>query len=513
MSSLPLLTLMMAVPFVGALVILFLPHRSAGSAKPIALGASLLTLALALVAWSQWSSDGPQFQLTETHAWIPQFGVSYALGVDGIALSLILMSTVLAPVCILAAWNDLGEGAGDDPGRTKVYFALMLSLVTFIVGVFAATDVFLFYIFFEAMLLPIYFLIGLFGGPGRKAASMKFILYGLVGGLVMLVGVIALYFVGPGGEQGFLIENLIGKIGGSVEAQRWIFLSFFIALAIKAPLWPLHTWLPDAAGESRPATATLLVGVLDKVGTFGMIRYCLTLFPEASKWATPVVITLAVISVLYGAILAIGQSDMMRLIAFISVSHFGFIVMGIFAMTSTAGSGAALYMINHGFSTAGLFLVVGFLIVRHGSQDIPDYGGWQRITPVLAGSFLVAGMSSLALPGLSPFVSEWLVLAGTYQRYTVAVYFAIIGTVLAALYILLMYKRVMTGPRPELGDAAPPDLNHRERWVVAPVIAILIVLGFYPKPIFDLVNPTVQQTMTQMGVTDPAPMSASGSTK
>ena len=342
---------------------------------------------------------------------------------------------------------------------------------------------------------------------------MKFILYGLVGGLVMLVGVIALYFVGPGGEQGFLIENLIGNVGGSVEAQRWIFLSFFIALAIKAPLWPLHTWLPDAAGESRPATATLLVGVLDKVGTFGMIRYCLTLFPEASKWATPVVITLAVISVLYGAILAIGQSDMMRLIAFISVSHFGFIVMGIFAMTSTAGSGAALYMINHGFSTAGLFLVVGFLIVRHGSQDIPDYGGWQRITPVLAGSFLVAGMSSLALPGLSPFVSEWLVLAGTYQRYTVAVYFAIIGTVLAALYILLMYKRVMTGPRPELGDAAPPDLNHRERWVVAPVIAILIVLGFYPKPIFDLVNPTVQQTMTQMGVTDPAPMSASGSTK
>ncbi len=346
MSGLPLLTLMIVVPLIAALIIAVLPSGSAAMAKPIALGASLVTLVLSLVAWAEWDAAGPQFQLTETYAWIPQFGVSYAVGVDGIALSLIVMASVLTPICLLAAWNDLGEGAGDNPGRTKTYFALMLTLLPFMVGVFAALDVFLFYVIFEAMLIPVYFLIGMFGGDGRRRAAMKFILFSLAGGLIMLVGVIALYFAGPGGEQGFLMENLIGQVGGSVEAQRWMFLAFFIALAIKAPMVPLHTWLPDAAAAARPATSVLLVGVLDKVGTFGMIRYCLSLFPEASTWATPVVMVLAVISIIYGGLLAIGQQDMMRLIAFTSISHFGFIVLGIFAMTSTAGAGSALYMVT-----------------------------------------------------------------------------------------------------------------------------------------------------------------------
>ncbi len=512
MSSLPLLTIMMLVPLVGALVIAALPAGSAATAKPIALAASLVTLVLAVVGWTQWSAGGPQFQLTETHEWIPQFGVSYAVGVDGIALSLILMAAVLTPVCLLAAWNDLGEGAGENPTRTKTYFALMLSLLTFMVGVFAARDVFLFYVFFEAMLIPVYFLIGMFGGEGRRRAAMKFILVSLAGGLVMLVGVIALYFHGPGGAQGFLMDNLMGKVGGSVDAQRWMFLAFFIAFAIKAPMVPVHSWLPDAAQAARPATAVLLVGVLDKVGTFGMIRYCLSLFPEASRWATPVVIVLAVISVLYGALLAIGQRDLMRLIAFTSISHFGFIVLGIFAMTTTAGAGSALYMVNHGFATAGLFLLAGFLIARRGSQRIPDYGGWQRVTPVLAGTFLVAGLSSLALPGLSSFVSEFLVLAGTFQVNKVATVFAVVGIVLAALYILLMYQRVFTGPKPTFTDGATPaDLSWREKAVVIPIIASFVVFGFYPKPILDLVNPTVAQTLSILGVSDPAPANASGS--
>ncbi|PRY59382.1 NADH dehydrogenase subunit M [Knoellia remsis] len=518
MNDLPLLTIMMVVPLVGAAVIALLPAGSARLARPIALGTSLVTLALALVAWARFDSGSSErYQLTETHSWIPQFGVSYAVGVDGIALSLIVMAAILTPVCLLAAWNDLeGTPDGDDPKRTKTYFALMLTLLTFMVGVFAARDVFLFYVFFEAMLIPVYFLIGLFGGPRRQYAAVKFILFSLAGGLIMLVAVIALYIYGPGGEQGFLYEVLEGNVGGSTAAQRWMFIGFFIALAIKAPMWPVHTWLPDAAAEARPATAVLLVGVLDKVGTFGMIRFCLGFFPEASKWATPVVITLAVISILYGALLAIGSRDIMRLIAFTSISHFGFIVLGIFAMTSTAGNGSALYMINHGFSTAGLFLLAGFLIARHGSQRLADYGGWQRVTPVLAGTFLVAGLSSLALPGLSSYVSEFLVLAGTFQRYPWVAAISTLGIVLAALYILLMYKRVFTGPRPTFSDAgsgvtAPRDLGLRERIVVVPIIASFLVLGIYPKPVLDLVSPAVQQTLQLVGVSDPAPTNATGS--
>lgn len=510
--SFPLLTLMLVVPLVGAAVVWLLPSGSARLAKPVALATSLVTLALALLAWARFDTGGSaeRYQLTETHSWIPQFGVSYALGVDGIALSLIVMAAILTPVCLLAAWNDLGIDA--DPAREKTYFALMLVLLTFMVGVFAARDVFLFYVFFEAMLIPVYFLIGMFGGPRRQYAAVKFILFSLVGGLIMLVAVIALYFYGPGGEQGFLYESLEGVVGGSTAAQRWMFLGFFIAFAIKAPMWPVHTWLPDAASEARPATAVLLVGVLDKVGTFGMLRFCLGFFPEASRWATPVVLTLAVISVIYGALLAVGSRDIMRLIAFTSISHFGFIVMGIFAMTSTAGAGSSLYMINHGFSTAGLFLLAGFLIARHGSQRIADYGGWQRVTPVLAGTFLVAGLSSLALPGLSSYVSEFLVLTGTFQRYPWAAAIATIGIVLAALYILLMYQRVFTGPRPALTAAAVPrDLGLREKVVVAPILASFLLLGFFPKPVLDLVNPAVGKTLEIVGVTDPAPTNASGS--
>ena len=337
MNSLPLLTLMMVVPVLGAIVVAVLPRGSARLAKPIALGASLLTLVLGIMAWVRFDAGAAeQFQLAEVHSWIPQFGVSYAVGVDGIALSLILMAVVLTPVCLLAAWNDVSD---TEPQREKTYFALMLVLLAFMVGVFAATDVFLFYVFFEAMLIPVYFLIGLFGGARRQYAAMKFLLFSLAGGLVMLVSVIAVYVAGPGGPGGFLVENLTGNLDASTSALRWMFVGFFFAFAVKAPMWPVHTWLPDAATEARPATAVLLVGVLDKVGTYGMIRFCLQLFPEASQWATPVVITLAVISVIYGALLAIGQTDMMRLIAFTSISHFGLIVLGIFALTSVGGSG------------------------------------------------------------------------------------------------------------------------------------------------------------------------------
>jgi NADH-quinone oxidoreductase subunit M len=387
--------------------------------------------------------------------------------------------------------------------REQNYFALLLALETMMVGVFAATDVFLFYVFFEAMLIPIYFLIGSFGGQQRQYAAVKFLLYSLAGGLVMLVAVIALYFAGPGGDDGFLLSKLVGLDLG-VGTERLMFLGFFVAFAIKAPMFPVHTWLPDAAAEAPPPVAVLLVGVLDKVGTFGMIRFCLPLFPDASKWATPAVIVLALVSVVYGALVAIGQTDIMRLIAYTSVSHFGFIVLGIFAMTSSGQNGSTLYMVNHGFSTAALFLVAAMLITRRGSRRIPDFGGWQKVTPLVAGVFLLAGMSSLALPGLSTFVSEFLVLVGTFARYPAAGVIGTVGIILAAVYILLMYQRMMTGPAPE-SAAGTPDMTAREAWVVAPLIVAIIGLGIFPKLVLDVVDPAVQHTMTQVGVTDPAP--------
>ncbi|AKT51236.1 NADH-quinone oxidoreductase subunit M [Arsenicicoccus sp. oral taxon 190] len=506
MSNVPWLTAMLVIPLVGSLLVACLPSSLASRAKHVALGFSLVTLVVGIVAGLRFDTSSAAMQLVEQHQWIPSFGVSYALGVDGIALTLILMSLVLAPVCILAAWHDVPEGGA----REKTYFALLLSLVPFMVGVFAATDVFLFYVFFEAMLVPVYFLVAGYGGRRRRAAALKFLLFSLAGGLVMLVALIGLYVHGPGGADGFLVTKLVG-LQMTPMAERLMFLGFFIAFAIKAPMWPVHTWLPDTAEEATPATSTLLVGVLDKIGTFGMLRFCLPLFPEASRWAAPVVMVLALVSVFYGAFLAIGSKNMLRLVSYTSISHFGFIVLGIFAFTVTGGNGAALYMVNHGFSTAALFLIVGMLIRRRGSAQIPAFGGWQRVTPALAGCFLVAGLSGLALPPLASFVSEYLVLIGTFQRHPVIGAIAALGVILAALYILLMYQRVFTGPRPDIAGRVR-DLTGREKLVVAPLIASFLVLGFWPRPALDAINPAITKTLQTVGVADPAPAAGAQAT-
>src|ERR1022692_4249186 len=509
MSSFPWLTVIGAIPLVGALVISVTPGASAPGAeadrqargllvKRLALVFSLATLVLTIVMMVRFSPGGPDFQFTQTYQWIPQFGVHYAVGVDGIALVLIGLTVVLMPVVILASWNDAdGDRVGEEsrPRRSvKTYFALLLLLETMIIGVFAATDVFLFYVFFEAMLIPMYFLIGSFGVGQRQYAAVKFLLYSLFGGLLMLVAVIALYvYSAQGGHPGTFLFSQLTHIALSPGAARWLFLGFFIAFAIKAPLWPFHTWLPDAATAAQPGTAVLLGGVLDKEGTFGMIRYF-----------TPLILALAVIGVLYGAIVAIGQADMKRLIAYTSISHFGFIVLGIFVLTSQGQSGATLYMVNHGLATGALFLIAGFLIVRRRSSRIADYGGVQKVAPVLAGLFLISGLAGLALPGLSTFVSEFLVLVGTFTRYKVAASFATVGIILAAIYILWMYQRTMTGPVREQ-VARMPDLKARELWAVGPLIALIIAFGVYPKPLLDIINPAVHQTLVQMRATDPLP--------
>ncbi|GIH46169.1 NADH-quinone oxidoreductase subunit M [Microbispora rosea] len=491
----PWLSTLMGVSVLGALGVTLV--RNDKLAKQFTLVVSLIVLALTVAMAVQFSPNGDKFQFAETYDWIPQFGVHYGVAVDGIALVLILLSVILVPIVVLASWHDAEAGKRS----VRTYFSLLLVLEAMMIGVFAATDVFLFYVFFEAMLIPMYFMIGSYGGAQRSYAAVKFLLYSLFGGLLMLVAVIALYTIA--GKGTFMFSDLVGTIQ-DVTTQKWLFLGFFIAFAIKAPLWPFHTWLPDAAAQAPAGAAVLLVGVLDKVGTYGMLRFCLELFPDAAKFFTPLVITLSVIGIVYGAIVAIGQTDMKRLIAYTSVSHFGFIAMGVFAMTTSAGSGATLYMVNHGFSTGALFLIAGFLIYRRGSHFIADYGGVQKVAPILAGTFLVAGLSSLSLPGLSTFVSEFMVLTGTYQRYVVPAVIATVGVILAAIYILWMYQRTMNGPTAESVKSLP-DLNAREKWVVAPLVALLLVFGFYPKPLLDVINPAVKDTLSSVSVTDPKP--------
>ena len=494
------LTLLMLLPLAGAAIIAALPKANEKAAKQAALATTLAVTAATIAMAVGFERDNVNLQFVEKYSWIPSFGINYALGVDAIALVLILMSTILAPIVVLAGWNEAHGGRWS----VKTFYILILVLETMMIGVFAATDVFLFYVIFEAMLVPVYFLIGGYGTAARAAAAVKFLIYSLVGGLLMLASIIALYVM-SGAQGGHTFDiNELSKLEMSSTTQNLLFLGFFIAFAIKAPVWPFHTWLPDAAQSATPGTSVLLLGVLDKVGTFGMIRYCLTLFPEASKTFTPVILVLAVISIIYGAFLAIGAKDIKRLIAYTSISHFGFITMGIFAMTSQGHSGATLYMFNHGFSTAALFLVAGWMISRRGSSTIADFGGLQRVTPVMAWTFFLAGMSSLALPGLSSFVSEFLVLVGTFTRYPVHAIIATFGIVLAALYILIPVQKALHGPTTP-GNEVLSDLNLREKIAIAPVIAIILVLGFYPSPLLKVINPAASHVISQMGFTDPAP--------
>ncbi|MGW6912776.1 NADH-quinone oxidoreductase subunit M [Kitasatospora sp. NPDC054939] len=523
-----LLTATCAVPAAGAVLTAALPAGSTEgrrrTTRLVALAVSAATLALAAVVTARFDTapGAAQYQLAESYSWIRSFGITFSLGVDGIGAVLALLTAVLVPIVMLASWHDAepsaAEGTFESRRRTQGYFALILAVEAMVLVSFYATDVFVFYVFFEAMLIPMYFLIGGFGdragGPEsarqRSYAAVKFLLYNLLGGLVMLAAVIGLYVIAQ--EQGFGTFDLQtlttavrdGRLQLSDTAENALFLGFFFAFAVKAPLWPLHTWLPNAMSESTAGTAVLITAVVDKVGTFAMLRFCLGLFPDASKTFAPTIMVLSVIGILYGALVAVGQKDIKRLVAYASISHFGFIIMGIFAMTSQGQSGATLYMVNHGISTAAWMLVAGFLISRRGSRLIADYGGVQKVAPVLAGTFLIGGLATLSLPGLAPFVSEFLVLVGTFTRYPALGIVATFGIVLAALYALLLYQRTMTGPVKD-GVRTMEDLKVRELAVVAPLVALTILLGVYPKPLTDIVNPAVDRTLSQVHRTDPAP--------
>jgi NADH-quinone oxidoreductase subunit M len=538
-----LLLVLLLLPLIGALVVAPMKENPR-LARLVALGFALVELVITAITWLSYSvadaASGTRFQFELSVPWIPAFGTRFALGVDGIALVMLALIAVLVPIVMAFSWEEkLPEG------RTRSgFFALLLATQGLLVGVFAATDVFLFYVFFEAMLIPMYFMIGRFGGPRRQYAAVKFFLYSLLGGLIMLASVIGL-FVASGEQlgQGTFTWTELQRMAASLpeSTQIWLFLGFFVAFAIKAPLVPFHTWLPDAGAEAPVGAGVLLVGVLDKVGTFGFLRYCLPLFPLASQQLAPLVLTLAVIGILYGGLLAVGQTDMKRFVAYTSIAHFGFIALGIFAFSTQAFAGSTLYMVNHGISTGMLFIVVGLIIARGGSRLVTDYGGVHKLAPLLAGTFLLAGLSSLALPGTNSFVSEFLVLVGSYPREPVYTILATVGIIFAALYVLWMYQRTMQGPvrgaavlgaleravptaasaggstsagggpgtmldpgvAAKRGGSGFPDLSKREIGMLTPLIVLIILLGFFPGPVLDVINPSVVATMNEVGLTDP----------
>lgn len=500
-SAFPILTVLAAVPLVGGLVTFFLP-RSLG--RLVGLLAALAALGLGIRVAA--SDDA----FATDHAWIGAIGAHWALGVDGMARAMVLLTVAIVPLVLLAEWR-----VDETPGArwsSSTFFALALVLEAFALVVFMAQDVLVFYVFFEATLLPTYFLISGWGGADRASAALKMLVYNLAGGLVMLFGVIGVGAHTAGhGHASFLIGDIAAQhIGGHLG--HWLFLAFFVAFVVKAPMVPVHTWLPDAAEQATPGTSTLLVGILDKIGTFGMIRLCLTMFPEAGRWAAPAILVLALVSIFWGAFMALASRNLMRLVSFTSVSHFGFMVLGIFAFTTQSIAGSVFYMVNHGFSTALLFLAVGFIVQRRGSADISAFGGVQRLAPVAAGMFLLGGLSAAAMPGMSTFVSEFLVMAGAWQRHPVDTAIACLCTVLAALYALLAYQRTMTGPvTAQAADAfTGRDLTLRERGVTMALLAVLLVFGFYPRPMMHLANPTAQATMQVVGMSDPAPRAVEG---
>ncbi len=450
MSGFPFLLILLLWPLLGAIVVAGMNGAPARTLKLTALGFALVEFVVAVVLWFDYrsfldsGSSDPFGAVVSVH-WIPSLNISFSLGVDGFSLVMIALIGFLVPIVLGASWEDKLPA-----GRTiGGYFALLLVLQSTMIGVFAATDVFLFYCFFEVMLVPMYFLIGYFGGPRRAYAATKFFLYSLLGGLLMLASVIGLYVAsGKVLPEGTLDWAALREIAHQIpeSTQVWIFLGFAVAFAIKAPLVPLHTWLPEAGSEAPTGSSTLLVAVMDKVGTFGFLRICLPLLPAASHKLVWLFLLLAVLGILYAAIVAAMQTDLKKFVTFTSIAHFGFIAMGVFAFTTQAMTGAVLYMLNHGIATGLLFIIIGMLIARGGSKHIADYGGVWKVAPVLGGVFMVATMATVALPGTNSFVSEFLVLIGTFKRYPAWGVLGTVGIVLAAVYMLWIFQRTMTGP-------------------------------------------------------------------
>jgi NADH-quinone oxidoreductase subunit M len=489
----PLLSLITFLPGAAGIALLFIPRRSAGVLRLVSLAVTVLTFACSLPLYFGFDADAIGYQFEENRRWMPTLGVAYHVGIDGISLLLVLLTTFLMPLALVSAWGSVED-------RFKEFTATMLLLETGMLGVFVSLDLFLFYVFWEAMLVPMYFIIGIWGGPNRVYAAVKFILYTMVGSALMLVAILGLYYQygAATGRYTFDVPVLAQYVMAPGLAQNLMFLAFALAFAIKVPLFPFHTWLPDAHVEAPTAGSVVLAGVLLKMGTYGFLRFCLPFFPDASLSFGPLVFALAVIGVIYGAWVSTVQPDMKKLVAYSSVSHLGFVMLGIFTLNQQGLVGAIIQMVNHGLSTGALFLMVGMIYERRHSRLIADFGGLWRIVPAFSALFLVVALSSLGLPGLNGFVGEFLILVGAFQRNAWLAAVATSGIIFAAVYLLWMYQRVIFGEVTHEENRRLRDLTPREWAVLVPVVALIVWIGVYPAAFTGKTEATVEALIMQV---------------
>ena len=490
----PILTSIVALPVAGALLLFFVrgdEEQSAPVVRTLALIVSLLVFAETLLLWSRFNAASGEFQFVERHAWIPAFGIEYYVGVDGISLLLLVLTGFLTPLALLGSWESVHK-------QTRAFCVFVLLLESAMLGVFISLDLFLFYIFWDAMLVPMYFLIGIWGYERRFYAAIKFILYTMAGSVLMLLAILGLaylHYTATGTYSFDLLKLYDMPIDG--HTQFWFFLAFALAFAIKVPLFPFHTWLPDAHVEAPTAGSVILAGVMLKMGTYGLLRFAFPLFPEVAAFFAPWLALLAVIGIVYGALVAMVQPDMKKLVAYSSVSHLGFVVLGIAAMNTQGVSGAVYQMLSHGISTGGLFLIVGMLSDRRHTRQIAEFGGLKKVMPHLVAAFLIVTLASIGLPGLNGFVGEFLILLGAFRWDPRLAAVAATGVILSATYMLWMFQRVNYGPVTNEKNATLADLRPREWAVIVPIIAVAILMGVVPNLFLRPIEPAVERLLNQ----------------
>jgi NADH-quinone oxidoreductase subunit M len=480
---------LLLIPVIGALLVLLAP---AALAKRLALAMALVELIVSLGLWVAFLPDAQGLQFTASKNWIPAWGISFRVGMDGISLTMVLLTTVLTPLAVLGSWSGITT-------KERGFYGLLLVMTSGMIGVFVAFDLFLFYVFWEVMLIPMYFIIGIWGSKNRLYASIKFFIYTMVGSLLMLVAILYLYFAAgraSGGQYTFAFDVILRTLPAlPFGTQVWLFLAFFLAFAIKVPLVPFHTWLPDAHTEAPTAGSVILAGIMLKMGTYGFVRFAVPLFPTVAFHATMsgVVLTLAVVGIVYGALVAMVQPDLKRLIAYSSVSHLGFVMLGLWSLSVQGVEGALMVMINHGISTGALFFLVGMVYERRHSRLIADFGGIARVMPAFAAILTFVSLASVGLPGTNGFIGEFLVLLGSFATHPLAAVIATTGVIAAAAYLLWALKRVLYGPLQKDENRALTDLVGREYAVLVPLVALILWLGLYPNPVLRRLEPAARQ--------------------